>query len=305
MNTFQMMKTASNKVKNFYYSIDGKLVEEKVEFLRGARFLYENFFGKILRCFFNTRLMAKLCGVYQNSSFSKKNIVSFIKKHNIDETEFEKDVSEFSSFNDFFIRKLKPGARPIAFDSNIFVSPADSKLFVIPDISYEVEFFVKNEKFNLKTFLKDKDFADQYYNGTLMLFRLAPYDYHHFHFPINCVANKAKIIHGAYESVNPIAYKSGVQPLLKNERHLIVLKTEKSSEIIVVLVGAMLVGKIIENYIPGISYSKGKDMGYFAFGGSTVALLFKKGEIKPKDIFLQNSARGYETEVKMGQAINY
>jgi phosphatidylserine decarboxylase len=292
------------KAKNLYYSLDDKLVEEKVEFLRGAKFLYENFLGKFLRCFLRNRLVARLCGTYQNSAFSKRKILPFIKKHNIDITEFEKDVSSFKSFNDFFVRKLKPGARLIASGSNILVSSADSKLFVIPDISKDVHFFVKNEKFNLRTFLKDRDLAHQYHNGTLMLFRLAPYDYHRFHFPTDCVATKLKIIHGAYESVNPIAYRAGVQPLLKNERHLVVLKTEEFGEVIMVLVGAMFVGKIVHTYTPEKRYDKGEEMGYFAFGGSTIAMLFKNGEIEPKEMFLQHSAQGYETEIKMGQAIN-
>ena len=292
------------KEKNLYYSTQGKLVEEKVEFLRGAKFLYENFLGKFLRCFLRNRLIARICGAYQNSVFSKRKILPFIKKHNIDISEFDEEVSSFKSFNDFFIRKLKQGARSIASGSNVVCSPADSKLFVVPDISKDVHFFVKNEKFNLITFLEDKDLAYQHHNGTLMLFRLAPYDYHRFHFPIDCVATKPKIIHGAYESVNPIAYRAGVQPLLKNERHLVVLKTEGFGEVIMVIIGAMFVGKIVHTYIPEKRYNKGEEMGYFAFGGSTVALLFKNGEIKPKDLFLQHSAQGYETEIKMGQVVN-
>lgn len=299
-----MNDSLSKKKSNFYFSLDGKFVEENIESLNFLRFLYKNFLGKTLRKLFINRYISKIYGSYQNSFLSKKKILPFIERHNINTAEFKKNISEFRSFNDFFTRELKSEARPIVPDENILISPADSKLFVATDIFEKTNFFVKNEKFNLEFFLQNKNLAYEYFNGTMMLFRLAPYDYHRFHFPADCIPSKPIRIPGKYESVNPIVYSSGVQPLIKNERHLIILETEEFGEVLVVLVGALLVGKIIETFVSERRYNKGDEMGYFAFGGSTVALIFKQGVINPKEIFLKHSSLGYETEIKMGQAVN-
>ncbi|MCK4650750.1 phosphatidylserine decarboxylase [Candidatus Babeliales bacterium] len=289
--------------RRLYYNLEGRLVCETVESFGGMCFLYTNFFGKLVRYFLNKRFASKLYALYLNSSFSKNKILSFIKKYNIDSSEFEENVSDFKSFNDFFIRKLKSGVRIIDTNPNIVVSPADSKLFVIENISKDVEFFVKNEKFDLVKFLKNEELAKEYEGGLMMMFRLAPYDYHRFHFPFDCVVGKPKIISGIFESVHPTVYKSGVQPLLENERHVTLLKSDKFSNVVLVSIGAMFVGKIIETHQFDKSYKKGDEIGYFEFGGSTIVLLFKFGVVKPKEIFIKNSLNGFETQVKFGQTI--
>jgi len=158
----------------------------------------------------------------------------------------------------------------------VLVSPADSKLFVIPQVTDATRFFVKSKKFCLKTFLGDEYVAREYEHGTLLLFRLAPYDYHRFHFPCDGVPSKHKIIEGALESVHPIVYESGSLPLQTNERHVIILKTKRFGAVAMVTVGAQLVGRITHSYTPGKAYCKGDEAGYFSFGGSSIVLLFKK-----------------------------
>lgn len=288
----------------FYYSYNGDLVQEKIEQHWTLCFLYRNFIGKLIRNLFNKRFISRIYGAFQDSSLSKIKIVPFIKKYDIQMDQFEKKAQEFKSFNDFFTRKLRAGSRPIPESPNIFISPADSKLFVVEKISQNIPFFVKNEKFNLESFLADKDLAKEYQDGVLLIFRLSPPDYHRFHFPIDCLPLQPKKINGIYESVNPIVYKAGIQPLVQNERCLTILKTERFSDVISVSVGAMLVGKIINTFVPQKQYKKGEEMGYFEFGGSTLVIIFKRGSIKLQKKFLENSKFGFETEVKMGQSIN-
>jgi phosphatidylserine decarboxylase len=293
----------NNKKHNVFYSQHGHLVCEKVEAEGLLSFLYTKWLGSMLRFLVNKRWFSKCCALYQNSSLSKKNIIPFIKKHNIDASEFLKPIEQFSSFNDFFIRKMKPSVRSIDNDHRVVVSPADSKLFVIEDISLDVPFFVKHKKFDLYSFLRDEVLAQQYEGGVMMIFRLAPYDYHRFHFPVDCVVSKTRVINGAFESVNPIVYKAGFQPLTENERHVIVLQSHMCGDVVFVSVGAMCVGKIIETCVADRNYKKGDECGYFAFGGSSIVLLFKKGVVKPKEIFVTHSREGYETQVMMGQAV--
>ena len=209
----------------------------------------------------------------------------------------------FSSFNDFFIRALRPGARIIDRGEDVLVSPADSKLLVIPRITKETRFFVKSKPFCLKRFLDDESLAKQYEQGTLLLFRLAPYDYHRYHVPCDGVPSKHRVIPGALESVHPIMYKTGSLPLQTNERHLTLLETKKFGSVAVVAVGAQLVGSISHVYIPGEACRKGDESGYFSFGGSSLVLLFKRDSIVVDREFLEHSQENFETAVRVGQRI--
>jgi len=157
----------------------------------------------------------------------------------------------------------------------------------------------------LEKFLQNPDLASLYEGGTLMLFRLAPYDYHRFHFPFNCVPYEPKILNGRYYSVHPFVYQAGFQPLLENERHLIRLKTKEFSDVAMVLIGAMCVGKIVETYKADSECNKGDEVGYFAFGGSSMVLLFKPETVIVDEKLLQHSLEGFETEVKFGQSVGF
>lgn len=219
----------------------------------------------------------------------------------------------FSSFNDFFIKKLKPEARPIAApeDQKVVISPADAKLTVIPNVRARGDgatfFNVKDEKFTLEKFLNDRDLARDYDGGTLMIFRLSPYNYHRFHFPIDAVINLSASISGGYESVDPITYKTGINPLMTNKRRWVLLESNHKTSMLMVIVGAFNVGSIQTTYTPGQFYHKGAELGYFQYGGSTIVLLFKRGAIdieqEPIQTFIGHSAQGYETAIKMGEKV--
>ena len=163
-----------------------------------------------------------------------------------------------------------------------------------------MNFPVKESTFNLTAFLGDAALAHTYEGGTLVLLRLAPWDYHRFHFPASCIPDKARHIKGSYESVNPIAYLCGIQPLTENERHLTLLKTTDFDTVCMVSVGALFVGAIKETYIPQKKYNKGEEAGYFCFGGSTIVLVFKKNVVAINPLYINNSNQGKETPLKMG-----
>mgnify|MGYP006290447337 CR=1 FL=1 len=294
----------NNKDNVFFFDLNGKLVKEKIEGKSFLSFIYKNPVGRFFRRILNKPFVSKINGFFQKKFFSKYKIKSFIKKHNIDTLEFEKKIDEFKSFNDFFTRKLKPGCRLIDQKNNSnIISPADSKLFVVPKISSNLKFFVKGCEFNLEKFLNDKKLAQEYEDGSILVFRLAPYDYHRFHFPFNCLPSRPKIINGLYDSVNPLIFNKNVKPLTENERQIITLKSNVFSNVLMVIIGAMMVGKIKLTYDPNKKQQKGDECGFFEFGASSIALLFKKDEIKIESKFIQNSLHGFETAVKMGQVV--
>jgi phosphatidylserine decarboxylase len=290
------------KKGSLYYK-KGKLIEKETEAFRWLTFLYTSFFGRFLRRFFRRRFFTRLYSWWPNSRWSKRAIQKFIKKHQIEMKHFQVPSAGYTSFNDFFIRKLKPGARSIDRAPRALVAPTDSKLLVIENITRQAEFLVKGKPFNLEKLLTSRYLTQKYLGGIMMLFRLASYDYHRFHFPVDCRPSQKTIIHGVYESVNPIVYQSGVQPLTHNERHLVMLDTVQFNQIAVVIVGAMLVGKIVHAYTPDKDVKKGDEMGYFAFGASSIIFLLKPGLITTRSDILTHSQQGYETAVVMGEKI--
>ena len=267
-------------------------------------FLYFSRLGRVLRRFMRQRWVARLSGFFYNSRLSRYRIQPFITKHKVRMGDFVTPLGGYRSFNEFFTRSLKPNTRHIDLAESRCVSPVDGKVLVITNITPTSAFYVKQTQCNLEQFFGSVTLAQQYMGGTLMIFRLAPYDYHRIHFPIDCVPSKPTVIHGIFESVNPVAFKAGVQPLLTNERHLITLATKQFDTVAMVLVGAMLVGTIVETYQPEIFHKKGSECGYFAFGGSTVVLAFKPGILTPCIRFIQHSLQGLETAVQMGVVIN-
>jgi phosphatidylserine decarboxylase len=265
--------------------------------------IYEYRLTYPLRLVARSRVVSALAGWYTRCPISARHIDSFIASNSIDMTEAVLEKSNnYATFHDFFIRKLKPTARPIDQDTRSIVSPADGAIIGINDLSLEPEFMVKRRSFNLTQFLGCPKLADEYKDGSLVMIYLGPWDYHRFHFPVAGSACTAKTIPGVFESVHPYIYRLGIQPLLENERHITIIRPERAptSPIACVSVGALAVGKITETYLPETFYTKGAELGYFSFGGSTVVLLFKKGAITlAKNLSLE------PTTIKMGQQIGY
>lgn len=288
-----------------FFNERGVLVKEQVESKQLLYFLYATRCGRLVRFFLKRKWVAILYAWYQTSWLSKKAIVPFIKKHEIVIQDFVEPAGGYASFNDFFCRALKPDARLIDQRTETLVSPVDGKLIVFPDVSQRLLFFVKHEHFDLVAFLGDESRAADYVNGSMLLFRLAPYDYHRIHVPCDARAGRPMVLGATYESVNPIAYATGVQPLATNLRHVITLETSEFGEVIMVFVGAMLVGSIIETYWPDALLKKGEELGMFQFGGSSVVMLLKRDAIKLTEKIIQHSLQGYETAVKMGQVVGY
>lgn len=212
-----------------------------------------------------------------------------------------KSIPEFTSFNDFFYRKLKPEARPIGEG---FISPGDGRLLAFEDISQVNNFFIKGRKFTLSEFLSDTDLAEKHKNDSMFILRLAPNDYHRFHFPYGGTTSEPKLIKGDYFSVSPYALAGNFTKVFcENKRELVKLNSSEKGEILLIPVGATMVGTIIETYTPHSAVKTGDEMGYFAFGGSTVVIFVDKNKIEIDQDLLTNTQNKIETFVKMGESI--
>lgn len=280
----------------------GEIITETPPGENLLKFLYDNPFGETaLLPIARRKFISEIYGRKMNKSSSTKRIQGFVDQLSIDMTESLRPISDFTSFNDFFYRKLKPEARPI---ENGFVSPGDGKLLAFENVADVHNFFVKGRKFTLPEFLNSKELAQKYQNSSLFILRLAPNDYHRFHFPYNGVVSNITPIKGYYYSVSPYALASNFTKVFcENKREYCILSSQDKGDILIAPVGATMVGTIIETYTPDQKIQKGDEMGYFAFGGSTVVLLVDKDKITIDADLLENTKNKIETAVKMGERI--
>jgi phosphatidylserine decarboxylase len=213
-----------------------------------------------------------------------------VKKYNLKSDSFEKKVSEFTSFNDFFIRKLKPSAGPISPKSNTIPAPTDGRHLAYVNMQNFSPFFRKGEQLSVEDLIIDKATATKFTNGSVLISRLSPIDDHRFHFPIACVPNKTFRIRGEY-------------PFRRNKTTSTLLCTRNCRNILMVEIGAICVGSIQQTFVPKKPVLKGDEKGYFEFGGSMVILIFENGRVQLSDDILENTASGVETDVLMGNEV--
>ncbi len=283
--------------------VDRATDEIKTEQVAGEgwlAWLYYNPVGELaMEALIKRPFLSRVYGRMMDSPSSVKKIAPFVKKYGIDLSESEKQ--HFDSFNDFFTRKLKPGARKIDRGPAVLVSPADGKVLAYDNVSQQ-DFFVKGVRFDLNSFLNDEKLAKKYRDGSLMVFRLCPVDYHRFHFPVDGKLSDPVKIGGDYYSVSPIALRRRVEVFWQNKREFVMISTQYFGDVLMAEVGATLVGGIIQTYT-GNRAQKGAEKGYFKFGGSTVVLLFEKDMIKIDDDLLYNTQQGLETSIWVGERV--
>jgi len=278
----------------------GVVKTEKVAGGKWLQWLYNNPVGEATTfALVKRKFFSSWYGDMMDSPSSIKKIAPFIEDFQIDMSVVQN--KDYSSFNDFFIRKLKENARPIDGSSNVVVSPADGKIMAYANIS-NADFIIKGFRFDVSSFLDDGELANKYNGGSLIIIRLAPYDYHRFHFPVSGNVSQPSRIEGDLYSVNPIALKKMVEIFFLNKREYVSISTQHIGDVIMAEVGATMVGSIIQTYRGEVAVI-GKEKGYFKFGGSTVVLLFEKNKIVIDEDLLNNTALGLETEVSMGEKI--
>lgn len=270
---------------------------EHVKNSLGLRFLYNTIVGRIILKGATSKTISQISGKLLNSKISKVIIPQFIKKYQIDMNDYPQ--KKYQSFNDFFCREIIPQKRNVDSNKNHLVAPADSSLMVYP-INNNCLLKVKNSIYTISELIQDKSLAKNYQNGYCLVFRLGVKDYHHYIFIDDgeIIANKK--IKGIFHTVNPIAYKR-YRVFKENNREWTLLKTRNFQEIIQIEVGALNVGKIINQNI--LKFNKGDEKGYFAFGASTVILLIKKDVVEIDQDIMNNSQKNIETMVKLGEKI--
>ncbi|RKR80953.1 phosphatidylserine decarboxylase [Mucilaginibacter gracilis] len=280
-----------------------KTIEEHAIKLGGLMFLYKTLTGKLLtNLVLKRRFISKSYGRVMDGKRSLKQIPKFIEHYKLDVNEIKRPLSSFKSFNDFFIRELKPEARPIDMVAEHLISAADSRL-MIWDLSKAEQLPVKGYWYKLNDLVKDKALEQEYAGGWCYMYRLAPQDFHRYGYIDNGKQEQVRKIKGILHSVNRIALAETKSVMAKNYRELTVLHTENFGKVIHIEVGALFVGKIVQRYNSAYTFKRGEEKGWFEFGGSTVIQLFKKDAIVPDADIIEQSIKGIETLVKIGEKV--
>lgn len=259
--------------------------------------LYGSALGRLLLKPLTHPVISKAAGWFLSTKASCFLIKPFIKNNNIDMSQFEDTT--YTSYNEFFCRKIRPELRPVDKDPDHFISPCDSKLTVLP-ISEDTRFTLKHTEYSVASLLKDEALAASFTGGYAMIFRLTVDDYHRYCYVADGVQSAPTYIHGVLHTVNPIA--NDYFPIYKeNCREYSILTTEAFGDILMMEVGALLVGKIVNHRNTAVT--RGQEKGYFQFGGSTVVLLTLANAVTIDGDILENSEKGLETIVKYGEKI--
>lgn len=287
------------KERENYPELD--LIREENDFQdRFLRMVYSHAAGRVIMRPLVQPVVSRVAGCFLDSRWSMPLIAPFVKKNHISLKECEE--KQFVSFNDFFVRKLKSGARPFSDVPGDFISPCDARLTVYP-ICENGKFEIKNTEYTLEQLLRDQKLAKRYQGGTLFLFRLSVDDYHRYLFVDDGVCTAERRIDGVLHTVNPAA--NDYCPIYKeNTRTYTLLRSANFGTLLQMEVGAMMVGKIVnENVNAKRHVLRGEEKGYFAFGGSTILVLTQKGNVVPEKRIWNYSRLGIETRVRQGETV--
>lgn len=281
----------------------GEIRVEQIPAEAALRWFYEKPIGRLCcRLFFGNSCLSRLYGHWQNRSSSRSAILPFIERFQIDLDEVEHPPDQYPTFNAFFARRLKPEARPFDSDPTALCSPADGKILVFPTLTPKVEFPVKGAFVTPAELLASADAAQTYDGGSALIVRLAPPDYHRFHFPDAGRAGPARLISGQFHSVNPIALNQTPDLFSLNQRAVAEIDTEIFGRVAIVEIGAFAVASILQTYAPG-PVQRGQEKGYFQFGGSTLVLLFEPQRVTFDPDLVRDSATGLEVQIRTGARI--
>ena len=269
--------------------------EEIVQYGAGKlAFLYNNPLGRLLLGIAVSPFVSNVYAWKNSRKSSAKKIPGFIKEHNIDMSDYEN--REYKSFTDFFTRKIRYGKRPVDMTPEALISPADSKLLVY-EIEKDTTLRIKGRTYTADEILADSENAGEFVGGYALVFRLTVDDYHRFCYPDRGCLISRRLIKGKLHTVSPVSKDHKIY--MENTRSVNLLKTENFGTVAYIEVGAMLIGRIVDNGTD--VFEKGQEKGYFEPGGSTVVILVKNVEID-KDI-MEQSASGIETKVRYGERI--
>ena len=259
-----------------------------------------------------TALAGKFAGA-EAGGLTTRFIRWFVGRYGVDMNEAANpDIAAYKTFNDFFTRPLKAGARPLAAAD--FLCPVDGAISQFGAIERDQIFQAKGHRYSTAALVGgDRELAARFENGSFATLYLSPRDYHRIHMPCDGRLTRMIYVPGALFSVNPTTARGVPGLFARNERVVCVFETAQGP-FVLTLVGATIVGSmatvwhgVVNPPRPGVLrewryddqnvvLKKGDEMGRFLLG-STVVMLF------PKDVIAFNPDWAPARAIRMGEAM--
>ena len=262
-------------------------------------FLYGTAAGRLLLKPLVSRGVSRLSGALLDTSASRLLIPGFVRRTGIDPEEY--DLSAVRSFNDFFCRPLKPGRRTVDADPAALIAPCDGRLTAVP-IEHGTVLAVKQSRWSVERLLADPALASEFTGGMCLIFRLCVENFHRYCYFDSGTKGPNVFLPGRLHTVRPVALEE-IPVFTENCREYTRIDSESFGPAVQAEIGAMLVGRIV-NEEPGPGpVRRGQEKGRFEYGGSTVLLLLRKDAAVLREDILAASAEGRETPVRLGERI--
>jgi phosphatidylserine decarboxylase len=234
----------------------------------------------------------------RSAGFKNALIRGFLSLYTVDMSDArESDPYAFGSFNEFFTRALKDGARPIASGSNAIACPVDGQVSEAGSIERDLLLQAKGRRYRLGELLAAQPWASRFEGGAFATIYLAPFNYHRVHMPLRGELRHTVYVPGALFSVNAATAQHVPRLFARNERVLTLFDTgdNRVGQFAVILVGALNVGSMSTVWAgditpaarrvvtqvpsPPMTFEKGAELGRFNMG-STVILLFEPNRVR-------------------------
>ncbi|HEY3237357.1 MAG TPA: archaetidylserine decarboxylase [Polyangiaceae bacterium] len=244
--------------------------------------------AQVLRLLPRTRIsraVGKLCESKLSPPVAELVARAYCRAYQVDMADALSDELPYPSFDAFFTRKLRDGARAISDDA--VVSPADGTLSATGRIGSRSALLVKDQYYEVAELIDDDVEAKRYENGSFAVVYLAPCDYHRVHSPVDGAISQVRGIPGDYFPVNALGERYVPRLFVRNNRASLAIETRDMGRVTVVFVGAYIVGRITMNVIPEpavppglrpisppVEVRRGAEIGVFHLG-STLVLLFE------------------------------
>jgi phosphatidylserine decarboxylase len=249
-----------------------------------------------------TRLAGMLASL-EAGSLTTKVIAWFVKRYQVNMAEAaNSDIASYASFNQFFTRPLKVGARPIA--KAAFICPVDGAISQFGNIEKDQIFQAKGHAYStLALVAGQRELAQKFENGQFACLYLSPKDYHRIHMPCDGSLKSMTYVPGDLYSVNPLTAQNIPNLFARNERVVCEFESATHGTFVMVLVGATIVGSMATVWhdsadgknskvinpprtkhirtwaYENITLKQGDEMGRFLLG-STVVMLFEKDKLQ-------------------------
>jgi phosphatidylserine decarboxylase len=259
-----------------------------------------------------SRALGRMADVQASPPLVRRAVGAFVRYYDVDMSEVDVPEGGFSSFNEFFTRRLVPGARPVDPDPGAVVSPADGRVDGVGPLGPETSLQVKGQGYRVDQLLGDPDEAARFDGGSFFVCYLSPRDYHRVHAPVGGRVSHVHHVPGTLFPVNSIGTGHIPELFARNERVAIFTDSRTHGRVATVLIGAIGVGRIgltfddvrtnvgrsagvrrYGSYAP--SLDKGEELGVFNLGSTVIVFLGPRVQAE----FLKQPGQS----IRMGEAV--